>query len=312
MIYSIQHTTTYTYQEQVSMSYSRACLMPRTSDRQECLSFRLETTPRCTVNSERRDCYGNQAVYFSVLQPHREFSITAHSSVEVQPANAPEPKSTMPWNVVQTHLQTVTTHEARDAYQFIFPSRYIPVGDEFRDYAAPSFSDGRPILEAAVDLMTRINTEFTYDSLSTDLSTPVDEVLKMRKGVCQDFAHLQIACLRSIGIAARYVSGYLNTLPPPGQPKLLGADASHAWLSVYVPEHGWIDLDPTNDVIVNTDHVTLAWGRDFDEVSPLKGVTMGGGTHTLGVSVDVIEQPDSTPQPSQQQSQTQTNTSTLS
>ena len=163
----------------------------------------------------------------------------------------------------------------------------MPIDAIFRDYALPSFSPGRPLLDAVLDLTARIHQDFEYHPFSTDITTPTYEVMKIRKGVCQDFAHLQIACLRSLGLPARYVSGYLRTIPPPGQERLQGSDASHAWLSVYVPDAGWIDVDPTNNVLVSSDHITVAWGRDYDEVSPVKGTVFGGGNQSISVSVDV-------------------------
>jgi transglutaminase-like putative cysteine protease len=171
--------------------------------------------------------------------------------------------------------------------QFAFGSPYIALDREARDYALPSFTAGRPILEAAMDLTSRIFEDFEYQGGVSDVSTPVRQVLKMRKGVCQDFAHLEIACLRSIGLAARYVSGYLLTHPPPGQRKLVGSDASHAWLAVWAGELGWIDLDPTNNAMPDSEHITVAWGRDYGDVSPMNGFIIGGGAHTVTVGVDV-------------------------
>ncbi len=175
-----------------------------------------------------------------------------------------------------------------EAYQFAFDSPHVPTSPDLADYAAVSFSPGRPWLEALLDLTRRIHTEFKYDQTATNVSTPLERSAAMRRGVCQDFAHLQIGCLRSLGLAARYVSGYLVTAPPPGQPRLVGADASHAWLSAFSPEHGWIDVDPTNDMIPSPKHITLAWGRDYSDVCPIKGVFIGGGHHGMNVSVDVM------------------------
>jgi transglutaminase-like putative cysteine protease len=176
---------------------------------------------------------------------------------------------------------------ALEAAEFLFDSPLIKSNDDFADYSRPSFPKGRPILEAVQDLSERIHKDFKFDPSATDVSTPVTQVLKDRRGVCQDFAHLQIACLRSIGLPARYVSGYLNTIPPPGQPKLAGADASHAWVSFYCDAHGWIDIDPTNNQIPNLQHITVGWGRDYSDVSPVRGVVLGSAGHALKVSVDV-------------------------
>ena len=172
------------------------------------------------------------------------------------------------------------------ARQFAFESRYVTGVKEYREYARPSFAPGRSILEAAVDLTRRLHTEFTYDPRATTITTPIKDVFRTRRGVCQDFAHLQLAAVRSLGLAARYVSGYLSTTPPPGKPKLVGADASHAWVSVFCGEAGWVDLDPTNNQLAGDRHIVLAWGRDYDDVSPVKGVILGGGPHTVEVSVD--------------------------
>ncbi len=176
----------------------------------------------------------------------------------------------------------------RDAYSFVFDSPYVPRDEALADYAAPSFPPGRPLLAAVFDLTTRIHREFRYDPRATTVATPMRKVLARRAGVCQDFAHLQLGCLRALGLAARYVSGYLVTEPPPGKARLVGADASHAWLSVFCPAWGWIDCDPTNDQVPGDRHVTLAWGRDYDDVCPVRGIVLGGGRSTLKVSVDVV------------------------
>jgi transglutaminase-like putative cysteine protease len=188
---------------------------------------------------------------------------------------------------VVRRLRTHVIPDDLDAYQFIFVSPMVAVNADVHAYAQTSFPPGTPILEGGMDLMQRIFTEFAYDKAASTVDTPVEQVLANRRGVCQDFSHLAIACFRSLGLAARYVSGYLETLPPPGKPKMIGADASHAWVSLYVPDEGWVDLDPTNNIIPGERHVTLAWGRDYSDVAPVKGVVMGGGLHTLSVEVDV-------------------------
>jgi transglutaminase-like putative cysteine protease len=179
-----------------------------------------------------------------------------------------------------------------EAYQFVFPSTYVPFLEELAAYANPSFAAGRPLLAAVLELSERIHRDFRFDVLATNVATPLREVLARRCGVCQDFAHLQIGCLRALGLAARYVSGYLLTRPPPGEPRLVGGDASHAWLSVYYPALGWIDVDPTNNLVPSDQHITLAWGRDYEDVSPIKGVLLGGGEQGVSVGVDVIEIPE--------------------
>jgi transglutaminase-like putative cysteine protease len=201
---------------------------------------------------------------------------------------APDPTQTPPWEEVRDQLARDRSPAWLDAFQFTFDSRYVLAAARYADYAANSFTPGRPILEAALDLTRRIHKAFVYDPRATTLATPVAEVFEKRRGVCQDFAHLMLACLRSLGLAVRYVSGYLSTVPPPGKERLVGADATHAWVSVFCGLGGWIDLDPTNDQIPADRHVLLAWGRDYDDVSPLKGVILGGGQHVVKVSVDVL------------------------
>jgi transglutaminase-like putative cysteine protease len=198
---------------------------------------------------------------------------------------------------VQLRLRTDRDAVTLEACQFVFGSTLVKLEPWQADYAAPSFTPGRPLLGAVSNLTRRIHDDFTFDATATTTGTPLSEVFALHRGVCQDFAHLEIACLRSMGLAARYVSGYLRTVPPPGRPRLIGADASHAWLSVYCPGSGWVDFDPTNNQIPSTEHITLAWGRDFDDVSPIKGVILGGGRHSLSVAVDVVslDEPDGLP-----------------
>ena len=212
----------------------------------------------------------------------------SRSLVEIRPSTPPRPNATPPWETVRDGLPLDTSSTGLDAFQFVFDSPCIRSSPELAAYCALSFRPGRPILEDALDLTHRIYHEFKYQPGSTSVNTPPSEVLRTRRGVCQDFAHVQIGCLRSLGLAARYVSGYLLTQPPPGQARLMGADASHAWLSIYIPQHGWVDLDPTNNIIPSLDHILLAWGRDYSDVCPVKGIFHGGGRHSVSVSVDVI------------------------
>ncbi|MFZ0742963.1 MAG: transglutaminase family protein [Terracidiphilus sp.] len=197
--------------------------------------------------------------------------------------NLPSPA----WEEVVRTLPADRGPEALDAFQFRFESPRIRLQPEFQKYAQKSFTPGRPLVEGLLDLTSRIHRDFRFDARVTTVRTTVEEVFRKKRGVCQDFAHFQIACLRSLGLSARYVSGYLRTYPPPGQPRMVGADASHAWVSAYCPGIGWIDVDPTNDVVPSTGHVTIAWGRDFGDVSPLHGLILGGGAHTLKVAVDL-------------------------
>lgn len=233
------------------------------------------------------DFFGNCVRYLALQEPHQRLVVESRSRIDVAPRDGPVDLPSSPaWESVAASLVAADV-AVLDPLQFAFASPYVALDREARDYALPSFSGGRPILEAAMNLTSRIFEDFEYQGGVSDVSTPVRQVLKMRKGVCQDFAHLEIACLRSIGLAARYVSGYLLTHPPPGRPKLVGSDASHAWLSVWAGELGWIDLDPTNNVIPDVEHITLAWGRDYGDVSPMNGFIIGGGTHSVTVGVDV-------------------------
>ena len=200
-------------------------------------------------------------------------------------------QATPPWESVRALLEQDHSPPGLEARQFVYDSHYVKASPALAAYAAPSFPANRPVLEAARDLTRRIHQDFQYDPKATTVATPIQEVLEHRRGVCQDFAHLQIGCLRALGLSARYISGYLRTVPPPGQERLVGVDASHAWLSVYCPGWGWVDLDPTNDLIPSDGHLVLAWGRDYDDVSPVKGVNLGGGRHSVIVGVDVAVLP---------------------
>jgi len=286
--YRITHTTTYEYTAQVGASYNEACLLPRTCPQQALLAARLEISPVETDFRVREDFFGNQVAYFSINQPHHEFSVTAISEVQVYPAATQLNFSQgMAWENVREVLAENMSPQNLDARQYVLDSPLISASNELSSYAQDSFYPGRPLLEAVYDLMQRIFHDFTFDPEFTTLATPLSEVLEHRRGVCQDFAHLAIGCLRSQGLAARYVSGYIETLPPPGKEKLVGADASHAWFAVFIPEQGWMDFDPTNNQVPNDQHITVAWGRDYSDVTPLKGVIFGGKDHELSVSVDV-------------------------
>lgn len=284
---SIRHQTLYRYSEPAALSQNELVLAPRETARQRVVQSRLTIQPEPQYRHRRTDWFGNTVQVFMVEQPHEALTMTAASVVETVPPVPPDPARTPDREAASRKLAAHRSPETLDAYQFVFASPLVPVGREARRYVLPSFPPGTPLLAGALDLMHRIFTEFTYDKTATAVDTPLEQVLAQRKGVCQDFAHLGIACLRSLGIAARYVSGYLHTIPPPGKPKLIGADESHAWLSVFIPDTGWVDLDPTNDRIPDETYVTLAWGRDYGDVTPVKGVVWGGGAHTLSVMVDV-------------------------
>src|SRR6185436_9262831 len=239
------------------------------------------------------DYFGNAVEQFTILTPYDELRVVGRSVVEVIATEEPIGADTSaPWEAVRDELFYKRGAPYADASEFSYPSPYAATAPELAEFARASFAPDRPIVAAAVELMHRIHEEFTFDPGSTTIATPVTRVLIDRRGVCQDFAHLQIACLRSLGLAARYVSGYLLTEPPPGQPRLVGADASHAWLAIWCPPSGWVDLDPTNDVLPSQRQVTLAWGRDYGDVSPLHGVVLGGRHHTLRVAVSVTPAED--------------------
>ena len=235
------------------------------------------------------DAFGNTATYFEVEGKHETLEVTARSLVEVLAMQQADPATTPPWETVRAACHAKKLTPGSEAGAFRFASPMVPVGPEFAAYAGPEFPPGRAVLEGLIALTHRVFHDFTFDSRATEVSTPVAEVLRKRAGVCQDFAHLMLACLRSLGLPARYVSGYLETAPPPGTPRLLGADASHAWVSLFCGEAaGWVDADPTNNLLPGERHITVAWGRDFSDVSPLRGVTLGAGGQCLAVAVDVI------------------------
>jgi len=286
--YLVSHTTTYTYTELVGNSYNEVRLLPRVCQNQNLISTRLEINPGESDFRIREDFFGNQVAYFAVMEPHREFSVTAISEVHVfKQAEQLDLSRGASWESVKDMLLQDRRTEVLDARQYMLDSPYIEANPDLAAYALPSFTAGRPLVEAVHDLMQRIHQEFIFDPEFTTLATPLNTVLEHRRGVCQDFAHLAIGCIRSQGLAARYISGYIETLPPPGIEKLVGADASHAWFSVYLPDAGWMDFDPTNNKVPSDQHITVAWGRDYGDVTPLKGVIFGGQNHELKVSVEV-------------------------
>ncbi|MFH1494196.1 MAG: transglutaminase family protein [Pseudomonadota bacterium] len=288
MHYRVIHKTEYDYCESVGLSYNEARLLPRFTANQSCQAASLTIDPPPTDYSEREDFFGNRVAFFSIREPHQRFIVTATSEVQIasQFGQLDFSQGT-DWENVRLSLRQQRDPQTLDALQYVLDSPFVAANAELATYAQPSFPHGRPLLEAVHDLMGRIHGDFTYDPHFTTLATPLAAVLEHRRGVCQDFAHLAIGCLRSQGLAARYVSGYIETLPPPGKEKLVGSDASHAWFSVYIPELGWMDFDPTNNQIPVDQHIIVGWGRDYGDVTPLKGVIFGGGEHELAVSVDV-------------------------
>lgn len=287
MKYRVTHRTLYAYGQPVLRCHSEARLQPRETTRQACLRSEVAIDPAPEQRAERRDVFGNRVLYFALQEAHGALAVTATSEVDVTPTAPLDLEATPPWEALRDSLAEQADAESRSARQFALDSACAAAAPDAAAYAGPSFAPGRPILAAVHDLSRRIHREFRFDPDSTTVSTAVAEVLVQRHGVCQDFAHLAIACLRSLGLPARYVSGYLETVAPPHQPRLQGADSSHAWFAVYVPGLGWIDVDPTNDCLPADRHVTTAWGRDYSDVVPLKGVIFGGGAHTLEVSVDM-------------------------
>jgi uncharacterized alpha-E superfamily protein/transglutaminase-like putative cysteine protease len=286
-IYRVRHRTTYDYSAPVDQSYNEAHLRPRTTPRQHCAWHTLDIEPEPTSRSEYVDAFGNAVSIFVVAGGFDRLSVTATSEVTVDPVPPPPPSA--PWESALWLLDIDRQPSSRQARPYRSASRLVPSSTDLGEYAQPSFGEGRPLVDALVDLNGRIHRDFIYEPGFTSVTTPVLDVLEYRRGVCQDFAHLAIGCVRSMGLAARYVSGYIETIAPPGQDRLLGADASHAWFSVYLPGWGWFDLDPTNDQLVSDSYVTTAWGRDYWDVSPLRGSVEGGGTsHALDVAVDVV------------------------
>lgn len=300
--YEITHRTRYTYDEDVTASYGRANLMPRDAPGQWCLSTDLDVTPQPDVVSTSEDFFGNRSAYVEVHTPHTELVVTATSRVRVT-RQAPDLAAFGGWTWERAAQAVVEVGafdtpgpdgtsgdaDAVQAREFRLPSGQVTFAAPVRAYAAAVFTPGRPVGEAVLDLVRRIHADFRYKPGVTSVSTTLPEVLAAKAGVCQDFAHLAVACLRTVGLPARYVSGYLETQPPPGRPKLRGADASHAWVGVLLPELGWVDIDPTNDRVVDDSYVVTAWGRDYSDVPPLKGVIFTESARsTLEVAVDVV------------------------
>jgi transglutaminase-like putative cysteine protease len=288
VIYRVRHRTTYSYEDAVSVSHHLLRLTPRNLPGQFCRETQLSILPAPTVTTTHADYFGNIQTFFTLQEPHDSLIVEASSELEVHSIKRPDFSGSPPWETVVESLATDHSEEGLDAYQFVFGSQRVGASRELADYAHDAFPAGRPLLEAILALMQKIHRDFQFDTKATAVTTPVQTFFQKRRGVCQDFAHLQIACLRSMGLPARYISGYLRTLPPPGRPRLVGADASHAWCSAWCPGAGWVDFDPTNDCVPEDGHITVAWGRDYSDVSPIHGVLLGGAKHTLDVGVDVM------------------------
>lgn len=287
MNYRITHRTTYAYSAQVAVSHHAARLRPRDTDTQRCLEFGLSFDPEPDLLTEHTDSFGNRVSCFSVQKLHTHFEVVSRSHVSLTAVLQPDPAQTPAWEDVAAKFRDPVPVDLLDPCQFVYGSPLLVHEMPMRNFAQPSFTKGRPVLAAAADLCRRIHREFVFDPKATTISTPLNEVLENKRGVCQDFAHLAIASLRAMGLPARYISGYLRTHPPAGKPRLQGVDASHAWASCFVPGFGWVDFDPTNDCFTALDHITVAIGRDFSDVSPVRGIITGGGKHSVGVGVDV-------------------------
>ena len=286
---SVTHETHYRYSSSVVLSQQLLHLTPRVLPWQRCDAHEVSVEPTANEVTQRDDYYGNRTMSLVIAVPHQDLVVRAASSVSVEPrvsAALAAPRSS--WEAVRARLSALDTPPLVEAAEFLFDSPHVERSRELADYAVKSFTARRAILESATDLARRIHRDFKFDRTATSVSTPLKQVLKQKSGVCQDFAHLMIGCLRSIGLAARYVSGYILTAPPPGRPRLVGADASHAWAAIFCGERaGWVDIDPTNNCIVDDAHVTLGWGRDFADVTPMRGVILGGGSQSLAVRVTV-------------------------
>lgn len=289
LLYRVIHETGYVYESRVAVAQQLLHLTPRELAGQRLLAHGLFIDPQPTERTDHQDYFGNPVSHLVLASPHDTLTVRSESDIELEPRGGAAALPGSPaWESVCARMQMPEEAADLKAAEFLFESPHIRLGRELADYASVSFFDGRPFLEAVLDLNHRINTDFAFDPAATTIATPLSEVLKLRRGVCQDFAHLIIGCLRVLGLSARYVSGYILTTPPPGQPRLVGADASHAWASVFCPGVGWIDFDPTNDLVLDDEHITLAWGRDFSDVVPMRGVILGGGAQELSVRVTVM------------------------
>jgi transglutaminase-like putative cysteine protease len=288
MKYNVQHTTRFLYSEPTPVSHNQVHLAPRSLEYQTCGHYELKVDPTPAVTGARTDYFGNRVDYFSIHESHHGLTVTSRSEVEITRSAAAEASPAMTWDEVQAGIRADRTPEGLLAYQCALPSARVKPLGAFREYADKSFTTGRSITDAARDLTGRIHADFKFDPRATMVHTPPAELFSLRRGVCQDFAHFALGCVRSMGLPARYVSGYVCTQPPPGRSRLQGADASHAWFSIYCGPLGWIDFDPTNDVVVGDAHVTVAWGRDYDDICPIQGVFLGGGQNTMTVEVDVV------------------------
>jgi transglutaminase-like putative cysteine protease len=287
--YAVTHNTNYDYENPVLHGHHLAHLKPRMTPNQHVAKHELKVTPEPASANVLLDYFGNQAHHFEILAPHDRLEVVSKTELEVVERLPHGEVPGVAWDIVAEQLQNdLSLLQVRE---FCFDSPLVRAHASLRDYAAATFAPGRDLKQAIIDFTGRIFDEFSYETASTDVSTPLATVMREKRGVCQDFAHVAVGCLRSLGLAARYVSGYLETRPPVGKQRLVGADASHAWAAAYLPGYGWLDFDPTNNVLPSDRHLTVAWGRDFSDVSPLKGVVLAGGAHRVTVCVDVEPRP---------------------
>lgn len=285
--YTVRHRTTYRYRQDVAYSRLVAHLVPRTTVRQQPLNFIVQAVPQPVERFERTDFFGNPTNWFIIDEPHDVLDILAESQVRVDAAPVLEPDAAPNWEAVRKTFEFPADPPALEALQYTFDTPLTAGTPEIFAYAQRSFPRDRSLLACALDLNTRIHADFRYDPEATDARTTVEQAFDLRAGVCQDLAQIGLAAVRAMGLAGRYVSGYLLTHPPPGRERLIGADASHAWFSIWIPPYGWVDFDPTNDVVPGNEHITLAWGRDYGDVAPIHGIITGGSEHEVDVAVDV-------------------------
>jgi transglutaminase-like putative cysteine protease len=285
--YRVRHSSAYRYGNDIVLAHHLLHLTPRVAPGQQVLGFRMDVEPKPSVITQHQDFFGNPTTYLEMHEPHMRLTVRTDIDFEVDEDRPSVAAMSAPWESLRDRLNDPSDDGARAASAFAYTSPMVIPSTDLRDYALPSFKPRHPIGAAVLDLTNRIYDDFTFDAEATTIATPVAEVLKNKRGVCQDFAHLQIGCLRSLGLAARYVSGYLRTVPPPGKDKVFGADVSHAWLSVWCGGDLWLDMDPTNGNPGTADLITLAWGRDYGDVSPLQGVIIGSSIQHMTVEVDV-------------------------
>jgi len=286
MKYRVRHYTEYSYPDAVSTCYNRLCLTPLNISGHICISSEISIVPSPDELTRRTDFFGNSLVFFSVFKEHKRLRVNAHSVVQIDHSEIVAPRDAAGWQK-SVALQVAEAGRASEVIQYTMPSQHVPYSDAIRDFAQECFSERTTLWGACHALMRKIHTSIEFKPGFTTVNTPVESVIRIRKGVCQDFAHLMIAALRNMGVAARYVSGYIETLPPPGKERLVGADASHAWVSVYFPELGWVEFDPTNNLLPSDKHIRVAYGRDYFDVAPIKGIVFNSGEQNLMVKVDV-------------------------